>query len=361
MYLEAFLLLLTAFLFLIWTGLLGIAIAGIIFRERQRQYTSFYKKILVIVPCKGIDLTLQKNLLAIKKEEHGNVGVVAVVDKKNDESISAIREAGLDFIVSSKHYKDCSGKVAAICTAIERFREYSAYVIIDSDVECSRDHVKSLVAPLSDSKIGISTAYPYFNPTGGFWSHLKMAWGFVGNGMMESKTTRFGWGGSIAFRKELIGKKEFALLSKAISDDMALVHIAKKKGLGIAYVDKGKIRVNVKEDRKSFFEWSTRQTALSILGNRRLLYMGIMLYSAQALLLVFGISLAVATSPYYLILLLPFAINVFKAFKRARGKFKWLLPISLIINFIFLWNLAKASSMKSICWRGRIYPLKNPF
>jgi len=356
-----FLLLLTAFLSLIWAGMICIAIAGIVFKERQKKYGSFNKKAIIIVPCKGIDLTLQKNLRAIKKEENDKIKAVAVVDDVDDESVSIINKTGFNFIVSSNHYKDCSGKVAAICTAIEKFKDYSAYVIIDSDVQCFEGHVKDLLAPLSDPNIGISTAYPYFNPANNFWSHVKMAWGFVGNGMMESKTTRFGWGGSIAFRKDLIGKKEMVLLSKAISDDMALVHMAKEKNLGIAYVDNGKIQVNIKESRRSFFEWSTRQTALSILGNRRLLYMGLSLYLAQIILLALGILLALAVSPYYLILLLPFALNVWKTFKRARKKFKWLLPISLIINFIFLWNLVKASGMKSIFWRGRTYPLKNPF
>ncbi len=352
---------LTIFLSIVWLGLIGIAVAGAAYREKPKAWHPFSENALVIVPCKGMDITIEKNLHSIKKQECGKIKIVAVVDSINDAAVKTIKDVGIKLAVSSQKYKHCSGKVAAICTALSKFKGYSAYAIIDSDVECEHNHIKDLLAPLTDPKIGISTAYPYFNPIGGFWAKVKMVWGFVGNGMMESELTRFGWGGSIAFRGGMLGRKELAILSKAISDDIALVHIAKQKGLRIEYVNNAKIKVNVRENRKSFFEWSNRQTALTLLGNRKLLYMGVSLYLAQLLLLVLGITLSIAVSLLYLILLLPFALSAWKAFQRAKRDRLWVLPISFIINFIFLWNLIKASKMKQITWRGRTYPLTNPF
>jgi glycosyltransferase involved in cell wall biosynthesis len=349
------------FLSLIFAILTVTSAAGLLYREEEDYGTAYEPKTLVIVPCKGRDVTLKKNLVSLKNQAFRDYDIIAVVDNTNDEALPTIRELGIKYMISSKKYKHCSGKVAAISTALSKAKGHAVCVIIDSDVECSPSHLKYLVAPLKDRGVGISTAYPYFNPIGGFWSKIKMVWGFVGNGMMESRITRFGWGGSIAFRKDLIGKKELRIFSNAISDDIAFVHFAKSKGQKVAYASRCKINVNVDEDRKSFWEWANRQTALSVLGNRKLLYVGISMYAASCMLLIFGIVLSVLLSPYYIVLLTPFIIGLYKNQRRTKKHRAFVLFSSFLMNFIFLSNLIQASKMKEIRWRGRTYPLVNPF
>lgn len=350
-----------AFLSLAWLGLMLLNLAGVLASSKENYNNgSGRKKVLAIVPCKGSDVTLEQNLISIKNQDCKNYKAVAVVDSKGDTAVHSIKKAGVDYIISSKSYRKGSGKVAAIITAMRRFRNFDIYVVIDSDVLCSKDHVSWLVAPLRDKSVGVSTAYPYFNPVGGFWSIVKMAWGFVGNGMMESRLTRFVWGGSMAFRKSLVGSNEFRMFEKAVSDDSMIFHFAKMKKLQIAYVNRHTIMINADDNFARFKEWSDRQTALSILGSRKVLRYGLLFYSAQALLLISGIALSFY-SPWYLILLLPFAIGVVKTYRRSRRAYLSLLPISFMINFIFLGNLIKGASMHEIEWRGSRYRLARPF
>ncbi|EQD35454.1 glycosyl transferase family 2 [mine drainage metagenome] len=118
------------------------------------------------------------------------------------------------------------------------FKKYEAYAIIDSDVCPKKDWLSFLISPLYDKRVGISTAYPIFKPLGGFWAEVKMVWGFVGNSMMESKRTRFAWGGSMAFTREIVNDKLLESLESALSDDITITQHAKMMGLGIAYVQK---------------------------------------------------------------------------------------------------------------------------
>ncbi len=353
--------LLVGFLSLVWLGLMLLNLAGVVSAGNDGyEEGKNLARVLVIVPCKGRDATLEENLLSLKEQNYRNYKIIAVVDSESDKAVGPIKRAGIDYIISEKGHAEGSGKVAAIITAIRRFSNFDIYVNVDSDVYCKKGHISSLVSPLADRRIGVATAYPYFNPIGGFWSKVKMAWGFVGNGMMESTVTRFVWGGSMAFRKDLIGASDFKVFRKAVSDDMAVSHFARKKGLAIAFVDKHMISVNTDDNMARFLEWSNRQTALSILGNRRVLYYGLLFYSAQALLLVFGAALSLY-SLWYLILLLPFAIGIAKTYRRAGRLYLSLIPIAFIMNFIFLANLIVGAGMKSIEWRGSVYRLRDPF
>ena len=351
---------LIAFLSLVWLGLMLINVAGLV-KSHERYGTKGGKgRVLVIVPCKGTDIDLRGNLESLKAQDYPSYKVVAVVDSNSDRAIPAIKKAGLDYIISSKGHRECSGKVAAIITAMQRFRNFDMYANIDSDVHCERNHISELVAPLNNKSVGVSTAYAYFNPVGGFWSVAKMVWGFVGNGMMESRLTRFVWGGSMAFRKSLVGTNEFKIFAKAVSDDMAIWHFAREKGLRVAYVDKKTARVNTDDSLSEFTEWSNRQTALSILGNRKVLYYGLAFYTAQALLLVSGIILS-AYSARYLVLLLPFAIGIYKTYIRSERPYLSILPVCLIIDFVFIANLLSGARRREIDWRGSRYRLVNPF
>ncbi len=359
-------LILVAFLFLLWIGLNAINIIGAIKKPEEIQNKGGSKspknpKTLVIVPCKGTDLTLYQNLMSIKGQDCKNYDIIAVVDDKGDSALPEIKRCNIDYIISSKEFMECSGKVRAISTAIKKFKRYDCYVIIDSDVFCKRSHLRELVKPLSDNSIGVSTAYPYFEPKGRFWSKVKMVWGFVGNGMMESDVTRFCWGGSMAFRKGLLDKKYFAIFSKAVSDDMAIAYAAKQKGLKVHYVNKSLISINQDDDFARFSEWSTRQTALSILGNRNVLKMGVAFYGANCTLLVCGTLLSIFASPIYLILLVPFLIGLMKTFRRSNKIYASIIPIYIIINFIFLANLLVAGRKKRIEWRGTAYELRSPY
>ncbi|MEM3839349.1 MAG: glycosyltransferase family 2 protein [Candidatus Micrarchaeaceae archaeon] len=354
----------TAFSFIIFLIMLAIDLRKPFSR---RTYGSelhpygYHPKVLVIVPCRGKDLTLGRNLRSIKNQEYGgSFRVVAVVDEAEDKAVPIIRKAGIEFAVSGQLNGMSSGKVTAILAAIRKFNGYKMYVIADSDIEVDKHWLSNLVSPMQDRTIGISTMFPYFNPVGGFWSKVKMAWGFVGESLLESESSRFGWGGSLAFRKGIIDRWFINLATRTkygVSDDICITIAAKRKGLRIAYTRKSQPKVNSNDSFGQFLEWANRQTALTILGYKKNLYIGVFYYSAEIILLVSGISLSIFASPIFIVYFFHLLQSYLKAFRRARKPYPELILIVPIMPFLYLANLLVASRMDHIVWRGRKYPL----
>ena len=325
-----------------------------------RPKKGYSPKALVMVPCKGADIGLEKNLASIKAQRYGDFDVVAITDDRKDISISAIRSAGIRHMVSEGATRGCSGKVSAVGTAITKNPGYEVYVIADSDIRVTRDWLSTVVAPLSEDGVGLSTMYPYFMHVGGFWSEVKSVWGAVGEGLMKRESSRFGWGGSLAFRRSLLDGKSlrFLLGSRySVSDDVCLTMIAKGKGLGIAYTDSAQPVVRTDDDASGFWEWANRQTALSIMGNRNNLYIGMPFYVGECLCIISGIALSLLVSPAFVLLLSHTLRNAMLARKRSRQKGLAVIPISFMLPFLYVCNLSAAASMKGIRWRGRTYAL----
>lgn len=345
------------FLFVIWLFLSYGGIRGLIPKgAEQRQKQGRRLKILLMVPCKGTDIELARNLRNATRQDYPNYKAVAIVESRKDPAFSSIKASGIDYLIADSKYQNCSGKVKNLATAISRFKNYDAYCILDSDVNAGRSWLSSLAAAMDD-KTGIATAFPTFNPSNGrFWSKAKQIWGFVGLGLMENQETRFGWGGSLLFRKEILDGGGFDTFSESISDDIALTRLCRAKGLGIAYVPEAKPVVDCRESASSFIEWSNRQTAFSVLGDRKLLYVGLVYYSANVLLLVSAIILTIFLSPWFAILLLPFALFVAKSYQRSGRPDITTIPICFIVTFIYLYNIANSAFVRRIKWRGKSYP-----
>ncbi|MCL5429972.1 MAG: glycosyltransferase [Candidatus Marsarchaeota archaeon] len=328
------------------------------FRQEPFKIGKSDQKVIVMVPCKGIDYTFENNLKSIKSQDYKNYNVVAIVDDIGDPAVGVARKLGIKVLVTGKRFNLGSGKVNALSTAISKLSGYDIYVIADSDILVNKDWLRKLVEPLVDKSIGLSTAFPYFKPKGGFWSKVKLVWGFVGQGMMESKVLRFGWGGSLAFRKELIDKKAFETFRRSLSDDIAITRMVREKGLRIYYVPEAQPIVNSPDDFKTFAEWANRQTALSIMGNDRILPFGIAFYSLSFILFVSAILLGLLYSYLLFILLVPYMLGILKNHSRLKEKCPEFFLIQTLIPILFVANLVAAKSMKNIRWRGRQYKLK---
>ncbi len=350
---------------LLFVGLAYIDTSNYLGRRRRRQRRALHKvnynpRVLVIIPCKGVDRTLYENLLSVKRQSYINYSIICVVDSNNDASLPVIRKAGLRYMVSSAGCKACSGKVRAVLTALELLKGYDVYVIADSDITVPASWLYHIVYPLHDRHTGLSSMFPRFEPRGGFWSRVKLVWGFVGDGLMQHESTRFGWGGSLAFRRDLLDRASVKFLGDSkysVSDDICLTKIAKGKGLGIAYVAESRPYVNSYDNFAGFVEWANRQTALSILGYGKTLYMGLAFYSAEAITLLSGIILAYYASPFFILLLAHYLKNAFFVHRASGLGIASAALISLIMPFIYMANLVYASRMHEITWRGTTYKI----
>ncbi|MEM3744839.1 MAG: hypothetical protein QW759_03300, partial [Candidatus Micrarchaeaceae archaeon] len=102
---------------------------------------------------------------------------------------------------------------------------------------------------------------------------------------------------------------------------------------------------------------ANRQAALTLLGYRKNLYIGTAYYSAELLLLASGIAMPLLVSPIFAILLLHLAISEYKSIARSPKRPHMLILIAAVMPALYLYNLVKASRMRSITWRGRTYAM----
>lgn len=342
-------------------GLIVIILLAQLYLSLPRKFTKTYTgtpefKTLVILPCKGVDYTLDENLKSLKNQSYKNYKIVAVVDSEDDPATGYIKSNGIEYVINQCQ-SGGSGKVKAITTALRKFDDYDAYVIVDSDVNADRNWLLYLLRPLIDDSNGISTTFPYFEPKNGFWSKFKTAWGFVGMGMMQSDITVFGWGGSLAFRRELFDEKSLNDFAEAVSDDMAITDLCKAGGKKVAYVPESVVIINSPDDWPVFREWSIRQTSLLLSKSRNAYYIGILLYGSSALLFIGAIFLSMFVSDYFLVLFIPLLMNEIKMFRRLRKKQFIYILIQILLPFFYVWNLVVGSKTREISWRGNRYNL----
>ena len=340
---------------LIFVGLLYISLV----RGRNESYgLDTETPALVILPCRGLDHGMERNIRSLKDQKHGNFRLLAVVDSDDDPAVRLLNEAGIEHIKSKPGIG--SGKVNAIVSAIEEDNgSHKVTVIVDSDTVVSDRWLSSLIAPLNDRSVGISTTFPFFEPVGGLWSKVKMVWGYVGLGMMQSNLTRFGWGGSLAFRSEMLTGQDLDFFRSYVSDDIAITKICHKYGMKIAYVPEAAPFVPSPDGFSTFMEWANRQTALSIYATRKVLSYGLLFYGATLFEFLSSVVLTVIYWPFYpvLILFLPSVINAARSSSRSGKYWKSGFLIQFMIPFVYFYNLIKGGRMRSIVWRGREYRL----
>ena len=319
---------------------------------------NYRPKVLVIVPCRGMDYKLEENLTAFKKQKYDNYKLVAVIDDKKDKALPVIKKLNIGYLVCGRP-KSGSGKVNAIAVAIEKLgKGFDVFAIGDADILTKDNWLADLITPLKNQNIGIATAYPYFKAENGFWSKVKMIWSLVGDGMMETKLLRFGWGGSLAFRRDLMNRADLEKFKGAIADDVALTKLAKSKELGLAYVSSAKPIMRATDNFPEFVEWSNRQTALSMMSNMEVFYIGFPYYLLNFLLFISAVLLTIFYSYIFILLFIPVILGLIKTGRRLQESYPDFVIISLIMPLVFMTNLLISYHITSIIWRGRRYKIK---
>ena len=315
-------------------------------------------RVLVIVPCRGIDHDMEENFNSILYQDYQNFELIGVVDSIEDPANTVLKKMGIRTIITENYEGASSGKVRAITTAIRKEKDYDVYVLADSDTKLPEHWLREMVYPLKGDRVGAVTTYPRYIPMGGFWSKVKEIWGYIGINIMEFKPTRFIWGGSVSFKKELMDEASLEVFSKSVSDDAALTGICHRKKLNIEYAPSASPKIAVMDGKKHFFDWAERQMAVSIVYNKSALFAGLFIYVGVLAYIAIVLSLTYIGGPFYLIGFVPYAINVISNAMRDWKNSLLLIPISFILPIIYLHNIISGARSKEIQWRGKNYRIK---
>jgi ceramide glucosyltransferase len=250
--------------------------------ELMKRPSEFMPFASVIVPCRGVDEGMKKNLLALLHQDYPDYEVLFVVDDENDAAVSVIetvsREDAEDaekedeqkpltkLIVAAKA-TDSSQKVENLREAVLHVRgESHVLVFADSDARPSSDWLRNLVAPLENEGVGAATGYRWFiskDPT--FASELRSAWNAsIASALGLNTKTNFCWGGSMAIRREVFERLEIReKWGGTLSDDFTVTRAMNEAGVSIHFVPKALTASIENCSFRELLEFTTRQMKIT--------------------------------------------------------------------------------------------------
>lgn len=252
-------------------------------------------------------------------------------------------------------------------------------VFADSDAYFKRDWLRSLIGPLGDPVVTVSTGFRWYLPGRTFVSRLRAAWDASIATTFGDHRRNLAWGGSIAirahdFRRLNVAERYWA---GSVSDDYGLYRAVRDDGGWIRFEPRCLVASSGETTWGEFLRWSCRQIIITRVYASHLWRQGLISYALYCGTLVLGLGLALLDRPANhqypalgldaAILLLGLAkarvretvaLDVFPEEEnslRQLGSCYWrlwpLVPWVMLVNFV------AAAVTRQIEWRGTRYRL----
>ena len=253
--------------------LLGLAIR---YRARLRTAaieesgTEYSPRATVIVPCKGIDLDFERNVLALLEQDYADYSVIFVTQDQDDPAYAHLARLVSRFPdrarlttagLASGRCQKVHNQLAALQLAD---RSAEIFVFVDSDGYLNRRFLKRLIAPMSNPSVGITTGYRWFVPV-----HRRIAeivavlWAAVEDAVLADPQFTHPWGGAMAIRREVFEQLDMTRVwSGASTDDTALGWAARRAGVHIVFEPRAAVPSAVDYSLSQFMAFGTRQLLL---------------------------------------------------------------------------------------------------
>jgi cellulose synthase/poly-beta-1,6-N-acetylglucosamine synthase-like glycosyltransferase len=369
---------------------------------------------VLIVPCKGLDSTFQKNITSLFNQDYENYLLWFVVAEKSDPAYDELCKLKNQLSQSSKardvqvfiagkvsdseklttsneqpttRYA-CSQKIHNLLYAYKKIGDdIDALAFADSDICVRTNWLSHLVWHLRLSKTGATTGYRLFIPAGNNPASLALS-------VMNAKVaqllgnTRFNqaWGGSMAIRVDVF--REIGLdkiWPKTISDDLSLSRAVKKAGRKVEFVPACLVASYESTTWPKLFEFAHRQFLITRVTAPRTWLFGFLssLYSILGLWAgsAFATYAAVKSSSIDYQLLILLAVPVFffagqlasailrqKMISRLLEKDWQKLKLACAVDILFFWAwsllllflILSSAFGRTIRWRGTHYKLLGP-
>ena len=370
----------------LWTGFEWLQMV----RRRLGSHAGFYAPVAaVICPCKGMEPGLEENLTVLTRFEYPNYDIYFSLATSLDPAlkiIERVKAASLHpvHIVIAGPPTDCGEKVFNLKRAVEALPEkFEVLVFTDSDVRLTRSWLTKLVAPLQDPKVGATTAYRWFIPSGkganGMASALASVWNGAVATLLGKDRDNFCWGGGTAIRRKTFD--EVNVLERwngAVSDDFAMTNALTEAAKPIVFCPECLAATVHPWTAADLLEFTNRQILITRVYAPRRWMFGAIAHLSYSITLIFAFVVVVAMiidgDPWTQLALLTLAIPLLAALKGAlrtiavtelltewRGRlteWNWIYTAyAPIVPFLFSWNFIVSLLTKQIRWRGMRYEL----
>jgi ceramide glucosyltransferase len=366
-------------------------------KRYNRDFKEFRPKVLLTVPCKGLDMGFSRNILSLMRLDYENYNIHFVVESESDPAYESLQRiidrcgddmpAGFAKVLVAGISKGYSQKNHNLLHSIKLAPEDTEiYAFADSDTRVSRLWLAHLIYPLKSSKTGVSTGYRYFIPARRRLSNLALSSmnAAAAQIMGKSKYTTQVWGGSMAIRKELFEQLGVAeLWQKSISDDLTLSAAVRSAGYKIRLMPRCFTVTFEDMSWGQLFEFGRRQMLITRVAYLRMWLWGLFcllnhFIGVWVLPVVAAVRFAMGANDAKLFAaaaVIHWASLIFRTYMRRRtfgfvlGAYCSYVRQLSIWEFLLnpLWLALMTALMvissfgRTICWRGVRYRLNGPF
>jgi ceramide glucosyltransferase len=376
-----------------WALLEGYRFLRFVRRRRGRPTSGYTPTVAVVIPCKGLERDLDSNLERFENQDFPDYQVVWVVAIASDPIYRRLQARLKTYLEPARSGRPRTSLVVAgiadgrgekvnnllrgldaVDPAVE------VLVFADIDARPSRDWLRSLVGPLADPGVMVSTGFRWYLPGEGFVSQLRAAWDTSIATLLGDHNHNFAWGGSMAmraadFRRLGIAERYWA---NTVSDDYAVTRAVREAGGRIEFEPRCLMASQEESSFADFIRWSNRQIIITRVYAARLWGWGLAAHAFYALTFIWGLLVVawagVAAQDRWIAVLLLLAILSLGAdkgrirsvvarelFSGEDARLKRLASrywqLTLVVPWVMLWNFVVAGFTRQIEWRGTRYEL----
>jgi cellulose synthase/poly-beta-1,6-N-acetylglucosamine synthase-like glycosyltransferase len=386
-------------------------------RSRSRPLNDFTPPVALIIACKGLEADFESNVSSYLCQDYPYYQVIFAVDSVDDPAYQALRtrlekvsdnklSEGVETVGPqerrpsygvSKDRENSGVQTALVVAGYSELRagqihsqlqglkavDPKAEVLVFADIDAHprRDWLRSLIAPLQDPKITVSTGFRWYLPGSGFVSHLRTAWDACYFTLLGDQTYNGAWGGSMAVRT--IDFKRLAVAERywanAAGNDYALTRAVDDADGRIRFEPRCVLACRGEAKFGNFLRWSNRQFIIARVYWPVFWWAGVTTYVFSCGTMLFGlILLALPSNSTGQRLLIAGILLATLLLVMSKGLIhetiaKELFPeeasslsrygacywqLSLLVPWVALINSLVSSVTRRIEWRGTHYELK---
>ena len=362
------------------------------YRKQRLRQTD---RIVLVVPCKGLDSDFAKNITSLFSQDYENYLLWFVVGEESDPAYGELcrlkdrlseTSQALDVrILISGRAQSCSQKIHNLLYAYNRIDDdVEILAFADSDVCLRIDWLRHIIWPLRQYRYGAATGYRWFIPKKNNIATLALS--ALNAGIAQQLgNTRFNqaWGGSMAIRVDVFRKVGLdKIWPKVLSDDLSLTYAVKKAGMKLAFVPACLVASYESTTWSKLFEFARRQFLITriyrprtwIFGLAAALYSTLCLW-ATAPLAVYAATIADKNLPLLIAVPVVFLLcqaaravlrqdMIAKLLEKDRENMRFARIADIFFSWIWsllLFGLIFSSALgRTISWRGIKYKLISP-
>lgn len=372
----------------------GFRFLGYVRRRRAQPIGAYAPRAAVIIPVTGEDASLKQNIAAFMTQQYPQYDLVLVVSDENDPAYSTLSV----LVTKAAQASGYSCKASLVMAGFSKAQGQKVHNLLrgldaigsgaevlafaDADARPSSTWLRSLVAPLADREITVTTGFRWYLPGPSFVSQLRAAWDTSIATLMGEHDSSFPWGGSMAIRaqdfKQLQVRERY--WAATVSDDYCLGHAVQDGGGRIQFEPRCLVASRQASSFAEFIRWTNRQLIITRVYAPRLWAMGLAAHLLYSLAFICGffVLLGHAATGWERITvaaLLSIILGLGMAKGRIRevvareifpeeraclsryGKCYW--QMTLLVPWVMLWNFVVAGIVRTIEWSGVRYRLRS--